>query len=75
MAHEIDVFVGQRIREERKRAGLSLEELSALIGVRFQQLHKYETASNRVSASRLWGIATALEQPVEIFFPAPSTKP
>jgi transcriptional regulator with XRE-family HTH domain len=69
MAHEVDAFVGQRIREERKLAGLTLIELSEIIGVRYQQLQKYEVATNRVSASRLWDIAVALEQPVAAFFP------
>jgi transcriptional regulator with XRE-family HTH domain len=69
MAHEIDAFVGRRIREERQRAGVTLIELSKIVGVRYQQLQKYEVAINRVSASRLWDIAVALEQPVATFFP------
>lgn len=70
MAREIDIFVGQRIREARKQAGITLKELSAVLGIRFQQLQKYETGANRVSASRLWDIAEALEKPVSKFFPA-----
>lgn len=69
MAHMVDEHVGCRIREERLRAGLSLKELSAMVGVRYQQLQKYEHAMNRVSASRLWDIASALDLPVQTFFP------
>lgn len=69
MAHPIDVFIGRRVREERVRAGLTQSELAAKIGIRFQQLQKYETAANRVSGSRMWMIAQALDVPVETFFP------
>ncbi|MEC7763114.1 MAG: helix-turn-helix transcriptional regulator [Pseudomonadota bacterium] len=69
MSHPIDVEIGRRIRDERVSAGFTQKQLSALIGVKFQQLQKYETAANRVSGSRLWLIAKALSVPVSCFMP------
>lgn len=70
MAHEIDTHVGQRIRAERILAGHSQMELGAQIGVKFQQVQKYETGANRVSASKLWLVAEFLDRPIESFFPS-----
>ena len=56
----IDMAVGTRIRTYRKALGMSQTELAERIGVRFQQIQKYENGSNRVAASRLWKIADAL---------------
>ena len=43
-------------------------ELAAVLGVRFQQVQKYESGANRISASRVWDIAQALEVPISYFF-------
>ena len=67
-AHSIDVRVGQRIREIRKSIGMTQKHLAIQIGVRFQQVQKYECALNRVSASRLWMIAEVLDVKVGDFF-------
>ena len=56
----VDIYVGQRIRAERKLAGLSQAHVADQIGVSFQQLQKYENATNRVSASMLVAIANAI---------------
>ncbi|MEC7761597.1 MAG: helix-turn-helix transcriptional regulator [Pseudomonadota bacterium] len=69
MAHPVDVEIGRRIRDKRVSAGFTQKQLSALIGVNFQQLQKYESAANRVSGSRLWLIAKALSVPVSSFMP------
>lgn len=58
--HEIDLIIGQRVRALRKLKGLSQNDFSKLIGVTFQQLQKYELATNRISCSRLVMIAKAL---------------
>lgn len=65
---EVDTFVGKQIRARRMERGKSQTDLAEAIGVRFQQIQKYESGVNRVSASRLWAIADALETPVEYFF-------
>ncbi len=67
-ATAIDLHVGERIRLRRRLYGISQETLAAALGVTFQQVQKYERGSNRVSASKLYGIALALEIPVGYFF-------
>lgn len=64
----VDLVVGQRIRARRIARGLSQTELGNAIGVRFQQVQKYESGANRVSASRLWAIADVLGVEVGYFF-------
>ena len=60
--------IGSLIREIRLSFGLSRVELAPKIGVTHQQLHKYESGQNRVTASRLYKIANVLERPVSFFF-------
>jgi transcriptional regulator with XRE-family HTH domain len=43
--------------------------LTGRVGITFQQLQKYESAANRVSASRLWDMAEVLGASVESFLP------
>lgn len=64
----VDVYVGARIRSLRNLRGLRQEDLARAVGVKFQQLQKYECGSNRVSASRLVMIAKALQIPVAELF-------
>ena len=64
----IDVYVGSRLRQRRVSLGMSQTELADRIGLTFQQLQKYETGANRVSASTLWRAADAIDVPVTYFF-------
>lgn len=66
--NEVDVFVGQRLRELRMLAGLSQSDVAAGLGLTFQQLQKYERGFNRVSASRLYKLAQFFRVPVSVFF-------
>lgn len=68
MEQPIDKLVGRRIRQRRWLAGLSQQALAEQIGVKFQQVQKYETGANRVSASRLWMIADVLGVQIPYFF-------
>ncbi|MCL3882288.1 helix-turn-helix transcriptional regulator [Marivita sp. GX14005] len=68
MAHPVDVHVGKRIRHRRWLVGMTQQQLAEKVGIKFQQIQKYETGANRVSASRLWDIADALDVPVAFFF-------
>ncbi len=68
MAHLVDVHVGKRIRQRRWLVGMTQQKLAECVGIKFQQIQKYETGANRVSASRLWDIADALEVDVSFFF-------
>jgi transcriptional regulator with XRE-family HTH domain len=65
---DIDRHVGTRIRERRIMLGLTQQQLADLIGVTYQQAHKYERGINRVSAGRLFEIARVLSVPVSYFF-------
>lgn len=66
--NKIDALVGGRIRARRTALGYSQTELGDAVGVKFQQIQKYESGANRVSASRLWAIAETLDVPVTFFF-------
>ena len=68
MAHPVDVHVGKRIRHRRWLIGMTQQQLAEKVGIKFQQIQKYETGANRVSASRLWDISDALDVQVSFFF-------
>ncbi len=64
----IDRRIGQRVKARRLEIGMSQESLADLLGVTFQQVQKYEKGVNRISASRLFECAAALNVPVGYFF-------
>ena len=68
MKHPVDAHVGKRVRHRRWMMGMTQQQLGERVGIKFQQIQKYETGMNRISASRLWDIAQALEVPVSYFF-------
>jgi transcriptional regulator with XRE-family HTH domain len=67
-ANDTDKHVGARIRERRIMMGLSQQQMADMIGVTYQQAHKYERGINRISAGRLYEIAQVLSVPVNFFF-------
>ena len=60
MAHPVDLHVGKRIRHRRWIVGITQQQLAEKVGIKFQQIQKYESGANRVSASRLWDISETL---------------
>jgi transcriptional regulator with XRE-family HTH domain len=64
----IDIHVGRRIKLRRTLLRISQEQLAGDIGVTFQQVQKYESGHNRVSASRLFDISRVLDCPISYFF-------
>jgi transcriptional regulator with XRE-family HTH domain len=68
MPHPVDIHVGDRLRFKRKFLGLSQTEFGNGLGLSFQQVQKYETGANRISASRLFRAASFLGEPVSFFF-------
>jgi len=68
MKHPVDVHVGKKVRHRRWLVGMTQQQLAEKVGIKFQQIQKYETGMNRISASRLWDIADTLGVPVEFFF-------
>lgn len=68
MKHPVDAHVGKRIRHRRWMIGMTQQQLAEKVGIKFQQIQKYETGMNRVSASRLWDISDVLGVPISFFF-------
>jgi transcriptional regulator with XRE-family HTH domain len=68
MANHIDLHVGKRLRRRRRLLGLTQQQLAETVGIRFQQIQKYECGANRISASRLFELSEALHVPVQYFF-------
>lgn len=66
--HPVDIFVGQKIRETRLLRGLTQSDVAQKLGLSFQQLQKYETGYNRVSASKMFDIAKLLDVTPAYFF-------
>ena len=75
MPHPVDVHVGKRIRHRRWLVGMTQQNLAERVGIKFQQIQKYETGANRVSASRLWDIAKVLGVKVSFFFEGLDAEP
>ncbi len=72
----IDVHVGERIRRRRRALNVSQDRLADQLGLTFQQVQKYERGANRVSASKLYQIAVALQASIPFFFEGlPDTVP
>jgi transcriptional regulator with XRE-family HTH domain len=68
VAGNVDRKLGERVRARRLEIGMSQERLADLLGLTFQQVQKYEKGVNRIAASRLLDIATALETPIAHFY-------
>lgn len=68
MKHPVDIHVGKRIRHRRWQVGITQQQLAEKVGIKFQQIQKYETGMNRVSASRLWDISDVLDVKICFFF-------
>lgn len=68
MTHPVDTHVGQRLRTLRNLRGLTQVDIAKVAGISFQQIQKYELGRNRISASKLFEIATALDVAPSYFF-------
>ena len=68
MAHPFDVHVGKRVSQRRSQLEMTTQQLGDSVGIKYQQIQKYETGADRVSASRMWNIAVAVGVPVSSFF-------
>ncbi len=66
--HPADVHVGVRVRQRRVLLGMNQTKLGEALGMSFQQVQKYERATNRISASRLYDLARVLDVSIESFF-------
>ena len=68
MKHPVDVHVGKRVRHRRWMVGMTQQQLAEKVGIKFQQIQKYECGANRVTASRLYDLSRALNVSVQYFF-------
>lgn len=68
LAKRVDSHVGSRIRKRRTLLGLTQEQLASALNISYQQVQKYETGANRVSAGRLYQISRELSVEVGYFF-------
>ena len=68
MADETDLHVGKRLRRRRRLLGMTQQDLASQVGVRFQQIQKYECGANRITASRLYDLARAMNVSVQYFY-------
>ena len=68
MTHPVDIHVGPRVRQRRWLLGMTQQQLAEKVGIKFQQIQKYETGSNRISSSRLWDISEVMDVPVSFLF-------
>jgi transcriptional regulator with XRE-family HTH domain len=64
----IDEQIGHNVRECRKSSGKNQQYTASLMGISFQQLQKYETGKNRISASRLFQLSQIFDVPITRFF-------
>ncbi len=69
-----DEKIGRRIHNRRRLLSLTQTQLGMIVGVSFQQIHKYECGSSAIAAARLWDLATALDVPVSYFFEEPQVR-
>lgn len=66
--NNIDIHVGNQVRQRRTLLRLSQENLAGSLDITHQQVQKYEKGANRIGAGRLFQLARALEVPVGYFF-------
>ena len=68
MPHPVDIHVGRQMRARRELRGLPQKELARQLGISFQQVQKYESGANRISASKMWQLCEVLDVEPGYFF-------
>lgn len=67
-ADKIDKHVAERLRLRRSLMGLSMQALGERLELSGQQIQKYETGKNRITAGRLFELSMALDVPTAYFY-------
>ena len=67
-AKRVDQHVGDAVRRVRVERGLTQNDLAKALGLSYQQVQKYETGANRISAGKLYELATVLKVDPHSFF-------
>ena len=65
---EVSRHIGRQLAARRHGLNLSLAEVAHRCGVTLQQVHRYETGENTISAPMLWSLARCLKTPIAYFF-------
>jgi transcriptional regulator with XRE-family HTH domain len=68
MSDDVDLHLGRRLYRRRRLLGMTQAQVAVRVGVRFQQIQKYECGASTIAAARIWQLAEALEVPVSYFF-------
>ncbi len=68
LVEDLDRHIGQRLKRLRQREGLSAQALADVTESTQQQISRYENGHNKLSATQLYRIASALGVPVSWFF-------
>ena len=63
----LEKHIGRQIRKRRLEIGLTQQDLSSRLGLSYQQIQKYETGLNRISAGRLVTVARILGTTLDYF--------
>jgi transcriptional regulator with XRE-family HTH domain len=71
---KVSQHIGQRLSARRQGLNLSLSDVAQRCGVTLQQIHRYETGENAISAPMLWSLARCLNAPITYFFEGLSAK-
>ena len=66
-----DAVIGRNLKKFRQSRGMTQSKLASLIGISYQQLHKYETGASSMSCIRLYAASQALGFPYDDFFGKP----
>lgn len=66
--HPVDIYVGSRLRQQRRLLGLTQQNLAKALGLTFQQIQKYERGNNRMGASRLFEMSKLLNVGINFFY-------
>lgn len=65
---EVDRHIGQRLSQRREEKNLTMAQLGIGVGVSFQQIQKYESGKNRISASTLYAVCMVTKTRMDYFF-------
>ena len=74
MPHPVDTHVGRRMRQRREICGMTQKKLARQLDISFQQVQKYESGANRISASKLWQLCGVLDVTPGFFFEGLNSK-
>ena len=68
MPHPVDTHVGRQMRARRELRGITQKVLARQLNISFQQVQKYESGANRISASKMWQLCQVLDVAPGYFF-------